>query len=164
MSTLYVLKLQNGKYYVGKTDDINRRYAEHKAGKGSEWTKLHKPVKILETRQLKSEQDETNLTKELMKKHGVDKVRGGAFCQKVLPDYVKKTLELETRGNSDACFKCGEKGHFAKDCYEESDEYESEEEVICYRCDRPGHYANNCYAKKDAHGQELDSDSDEDSE
>lgn len=137
MSKLYVLQLQNGKYYVGKTDDLATRYSQHKSGNGSEWTRLHKPVKILETRQLKSDEDETTLTKELMKKHGPDNVRGGAFCQRELPDYVKKTIELEQKSSSDSCYNCGKKGHFAKSCPEKEDNEDYEDEVIiCGDCDK----------------------------
>lgn len=120
MSTLYILQLEHGKYYVGKTDDISRRYAEHKDGMGSEWTKLHKPVKMLETRQIKSEDDETVVTKELMKKYGVDNVRGGAYCQRELPDYVEEMIQHETRSASDKCYKCGKTGHFANKCNRKS--------------------------------------------
>ena len=120
MSTLYVLQLENGKYYVGKTDDVSRRYAEHKSGKGSEWTKLHKPVKILEIHESKTEEDETRLTKFLMTKFGVDNVRGGAYCQRELPDYVEEMIQHETRSASDKCYKCGKPGHFANQCKRKS--------------------------------------------
>jgi len=136
MSTLYILQLEHGKWYVGKTDDINRRYSEHKAGNGSEWTKIHKPIKIFQTKELKSEEDENTLTKELMKKHGIENVRGGSFVQRNIPDYVKKTIELEKRGNTDACFKCGEHGHFAKDCDHEEDEESDDEIIICGDCNK----------------------------
>ncbi len=135
MSKLYVLQLEGGKYYVGKTDNLEKRFSEHKTGRGSEWTKLHKPVKILETRNMYSNEDENNVTKELMKKYGYDNVRGGSFVQKEIPDYVKKTLQLEERGNTDTCFKCGKSGHFARDCEEEEDE-EYEDVWACDYCQR----------------------------
>jgi predicted GIY-YIG superfamily endonuclease len=131
MSTLYILQLEHGKWYVGKTDDVSRRYSEHKSGKGSEWTKLHSPIKILETRQVKSDSDETNVTKDLMKKYGIDNVRGGAYCQRDLPEFVHKTIELEQKSSSDSCYKCGQKGHFAKNCIEEDEEY-------VWECDQCG--------------------------
>jgi predicted GIY-YIG superfamily endonuclease len=120
MSTLYVLQLENGKYYVGRTDDVAKRYAEHKSGRGSEWTKIHKPIKMLETHESKTAEDETNLTKHLMKKYGVDNVRGGAYCQREVPDYLEDMLEHETRSASDKCYKCGKAGHFANQCKRKS--------------------------------------------
>jgi len=139
MSILYVLKLENNKYYVGKTDDINRRYTEHKNGKGSEWTKIYKPIKILETREVKTEHDENNVTKDLIKKYGVDNVRGGAYSQVTLSSNTLEFLERESRGNMDSCFKCGKQGHFAKNCLGEESESESEEETI---------WVTNCCSKE----------------
>src|SRR4051794_32224770 len=42
----YVLELRTHKWYVGKTTDLQRRYAEHQAGNGCEWTKHFPPVRI----------------------------------------------------------------------------------------------------------------------
>jgi cellular nucleic acid-binding protein len=169
MEFLYVLQLEDGKYYVGKTTDIKRRVEEHHKGKGSEWTKLHKPVKVLETRKVKDEHDENNTTKDLMKKYGVDNVRGGSYSQVSLPSAYTKTIESEIRGNTNACFKCGGKGHYAKDCEDDDDNDEDEEDDVdddsdeeeqvvsnaCYRCGREGHYANNCYAYTNEDGKYL---------
>jgi predicted GIY-YIG superfamily endonuclease len=116
MESLYVLQLEDNKWYVGKTTDIKKRFTQHQAGQGSAWTKSYKPVKIVETRRLKDQYDETNTTKEYMKKYGIDNVRGGSYTQVVLPDDVERVLKQELRGDSDACFKCNLKGHFANQC------------------------------------------------
>lgn len=161
MESLYVLQLADGKYYVGKTKDVKRRIEEHNKGAGSEWTRLHRPVKVIETRKLKDEHDENNTTKDYMKKYGVDNVRGGSYSQVDLPTAYEKALTAELRGNSDACFKCGAKDHFVRDCPvedEESEEEESEEEEedgACYRCGRTSHYASDCYAYSNVRGQYI---------
>jgi len=136
MAYLYTLQLQSGKYYVGKSDDPDTRYLAHKNGNGAAWTKIHKPVKIIEIRELKGEHDETNTTKDLMKKYGVDNVRGGAYTQSVLDDATKAVLEREMLGNSDKCYTCGRAGHFANRCPKKTEEEEDEDEWGCDHCDK----------------------------
>jgi predicted GIY-YIG superfamily endonuclease len=150
MESLYVLQLSGGKYYVGTTRDIKRRVEEHARGDGSEWTRQHKLVKVIETRRLKDEHDENNTTKDLMKKYGVDNVRGGSYSQVQLPSAYRKALEAELRTSTNACFKCGKQGHYANQC-----EDEEEEEDGCYRCGRAGHYERECYAFTSVDGEYL---------
>jgi predicted GIY-YIG superfamily endonuclease len=137
MAYLYTLQLQSGKYYVGKSDDPDTRYLAHKNGNGAVWTKIHKPVKIIEIRELRGEHDETNTTKDLMKKYGVDNVRGGAYTQSVLDDATKAVLEREMLGNADRCYTCGQAGHFANRCHSKKTE-ETEEELHwgCDHCEK----------------------------
>jgi predicted GIY-YIG superfamily endonuclease len=116
MEQIYVLKLEGGKYYVGKSKNVAERYKQHLSGDGATWTQHHKPTKLVETRPLKSGHDETNLTKDLMKKYGVDNVRGGAYASPALDDATKTVLEREFRSGNDKCFKCGQGGHFANRC------------------------------------------------
>jgi len=136
MEQLYVLRLENSKYYVGKTSSPSDRYKQHLAGTGAAWTKKFKPVKMIEVRPLKDSHDETNTTKDLMKKYGVDNVRGGAYTTISLDDATKSVLEREFRGGNDLCFKCGLGGHFAKQCpiTVREDSSESEEEVVVWEC------------------------------
>ncbi len=42
---IYILKLSSGNYYVGKTNNIERRWLEHKAGTGSVICRKDTPVK-----------------------------------------------------------------------------------------------------------------------
>ena len=46
--TIYVLRLKESKYYVGKTTDIEKRYEQHVNGKASYYTKHYKPISIHE--------------------------------------------------------------------------------------------------------------------
>jgi predicted GIY-YIG superfamily endonuclease len=141
MEQLYVLQCKSGKYYVGKTADVMRRFEEHKSGKGSAWTKKYPPTRLMECRDITGSHDENNMTKDLMKKYGVDNVRGGTYTQVVLPDELMKALNMEFRGNADVCYKCNLAGHFANKCpgveqEEEEEEEECEEVWGCDYCDR----------------------------
>lgn len=42
----YVLLCDNGAYYKGFTDDLERRYQQHLNATGAEYTAKHKPIKI----------------------------------------------------------------------------------------------------------------------
>ena len=117
ISIIYVLKCSNDKYYVGKTNKfVEERFAEHIKGVGSEWTKLYKPIEILESVDMISDFDEDIKTKEYMKKFGIDNVRGGSYSQVNLPKYKIKALNDEMCTANNTCFTCGKSGHFSKYC------------------------------------------------
>jgi predicted GIY-YIG superfamily endonuclease len=116
MESLYVLQLANGKYYVGKSADVIKRFTQHQSGLGSAWTKIHTPIRLVETRPITSPHDENNVTKDYMKKYGIQNVRGGSYAQVSIPDDARGVLEREFRGNDDQCVKCGLAGHFVGKC------------------------------------------------
>jgi predicted GIY-YIG superfamily endonuclease len=113
---IYVLELSNNKFYIGKSDNVEQRFAQHCVGYGSQWTKLHKPIKILKTMEMTSPYAEDECTKEYMSKHGIDNVRGGSYSQPILLDWQIKALENELKTAYDLCFYCGENGHFSNKC------------------------------------------------
>jgi predicted GIY-YIG superfamily endonuclease len=131
MSTnVYVLRCENGKRYVGKAKDVQKRFQEHTNGNGSAWTNKYKPVIIEKIYKNVSPFEEDKITKETMGKYGINNVRGGTYCSIKLSDNEKESLEKEIRGAQDCCFKCGDKTHFAKDCKndEECDEDDEEDD------------------------------------
>jgi len=79
---IYVLELVENKYYVGITMDLNKRLAQHISGHGALWTRLYKPVKVIEivhdgaTLALENE-----ITKKYMDLYGAVNVRGGSRCK-----------------------------------------------------------------------------------
>lgn len=77
MEYIYILKLKNNKYYIGKTNNVNNRYEQHLNGYGSSWTKKYKPLSILKKILSTSPFDEDKYVKEYMSKYGIDNVRGG---------------------------------------------------------------------------------------
>jgi predicted GIY-YIG superfamily endonuclease len=143
--TIYILRLEENKYYIGKSDNVDKRYQEHLNGYGSAWTKKYRPVSIIKKIANSSPFDEDKYTKEYMSKYGIDNVRGGSYVQINLDEFHTEALKMEIWGAKDLCTQCGRNGHFVKDCYAKKDvsgktiEYESEpdEELWgCEYCDR----------------------------
>lgn len=116
MVYIYVLRLVSDKFYVGSTTDVARRFEEHKDGKGSAWTKKYAPLEVFKIYEDRSSFDEDRFTKEYMSKYGIDNVRGGTYCQVTLSPEQVSALEKEIQGATNACYKCGQQGHFAKYC------------------------------------------------
>lgn len=83
--TLYVLALEGDNYYVGITglEPWTKRIEQHSQGKGAHWTRLHKPVRVIESVDLGSVSrhdalaEENAVTLRFIQKYGVDHVRGG---------------------------------------------------------------------------------------
>lgn len=80
-----MLKLEDDCIYVGITSrTIELRYNEHLNGfMGAKWTKLHKPISIINRVDLgltfyeAAQIYEQKITKTYIRKYGIDKVRGG---------------------------------------------------------------------------------------
>jgi hypothetical protein len=85
----YVLELQNGYIYVGRTLNIYQRLLTHFFDweqNGVEWIKLHGPVKsVIEIFQNCSKDDEQYLTLLWMHRMGPYRVRGGPWTNSKKP-------------------------------------------------------------------------------
>ena len=79
---IYCLELENYKYYVGITYNLNLRLGQHMAGSGAQWTKLYKPLKVIEVIYGNADRKmEDEMTKRYIEKYGAENVRGGSWCR-----------------------------------------------------------------------------------
>jgi len=82
---LYVLELQNGKYYVGITNKPENRFRNHREGKSLSFVKKNLPIINVQKTLLKTtnrdraQKLETEKTVELIQKYGIANVCGGAI-------------------------------------------------------------------------------------
>jgi predicted GIY-YIG superfamily endonuclease len=116
-TTIYVLRLAGGRYYIGKSDHVMKRYQQHLDGSGSAWTRKYKPVSLEKTIENTSPFEEDKVTKEYMSRYGVDKVRGGSYVELELSESQTDSLQRELWAAKDLCTRCGRPGHFVKDCH-----------------------------------------------
>ena len=150
MVCIYILKLKDGKYYVGKTNYPSFRIEKHFNSGGSSWTTKYNPVSVEEVIPNCDDYDEDKYTKKYMAKYGIENVRGGSYVQVELSEFHKEALKMEIWGATDRCIQCGRHGHFVKDCYaktdisgnsieyddNDDDEKEEDDEWECDYCDR----------------------------
>ena len=170
MPTIYVLKLECGKYYIGRTNKkVIERFKEHKMGNGSAWTRKYKPIGIDKIDLDEDKFEEDKVTKQYMEKYGIDNVRGGTYCKLVLSNEIKEMISKELNGGTGKCYNCGKAGHYIQNCplktqvwccnycsmefptYKDAAFHErfhcKKKQKHCTRCNRDGHTVGQCYAK-----------------
>ena len=115
---IYVLQLENNKYYVVESYNKNNRIQNHIEGMGSAWTKKHKVIN--EIKPLTKKQNtfwELYETLELIHKYGIDNVRGSLFTSPYNINENDKVmaaqLYCELYG---LCRNCGRNDHFISQC------------------------------------------------
>ena len=114
---IYILKLEDKKYYVGKTKYIKNRINNHFTGNGALWTKKYKPIEVIEIINNCDDYDEDKYVFIMMNKYGIDNVRGGSFCNfKLFREEIRFLTNIINNANNN-CFKCGKKGHFSNQCF-----------------------------------------------
>lgn len=84
---VYVLKLNNNKYYIGQTNNTNFKLTDIEL---NEWTKLYAPINIIK---LKSHHNEDKYVIKYMEKYGLNNVRGGQFNDVKLTDTQIETIK-----------------------------------------------------------------------
>jgi predicted GIY-YIG superfamily endonuclease len=113
---VYVLRLITEKFYIGKTQNINKRIDDHFRNRGAEWTKLYKPIEVVELIKNADNFEEDKKVKEYMLKYGIESVRGGTYSKINLSLNEIFFIKRELYTAMDLCFNCGSKNHFISQC------------------------------------------------
>ena len=87
--TVYVLRLQHDKFYVGLAGDC-RVWSGATVGQthswaGAQWVKDHKPLEVIDIYYPASKQMEKQVTMYYATLHGPEHVRGGPWCKSTPP-------------------------------------------------------------------------------
>jgi cellular nucleic acid-binding protein len=140
MVFIYIIQLEQGKYYIGKTNNPQFRLESHFNSNGSEWTKIYKPLRVIELKPNCDDYDEDKITRQYMDKYGINNVRGGSFVSVKLEKSTIDTLKKMSNGTNNKCFVCGKSGHFVKDCQENKccENYSDKEYELVWCCEYCG--------------------------
>ena len=78
---VYVLSLEDESWYVGITFNLNVRLGQHWTGSGAKWTRIHKPISVVEVIYPATREMENQVTLRYIDKYGKDRVKGGSWCR-----------------------------------------------------------------------------------
>lgn len=117
MISIYILKLQQNKFYIGKTcNSVFKRFNQHLSGMACCYTKKFKPIDIYEVIPQCDKFDEDKYVLIYMNKFGIDNVRGGSYCSETIDSAIKNDIIKRIATANDLCFTCYQKGHFSDKC------------------------------------------------
>jgi hypothetical protein len=131
MIFIYILELENNKYYVGRTTNPDFRLKQHFNTNGSQWTKKYKPISVLEIIPNCDNFDEDKYTLKYMSDYGINNVRGGSFSQIILDENNLAIISKMINNSTDKCFICGKIGHYILECKESIESIEQYKDGPC---------------------------------
>ena len=114
---VYVLELDDGRYYVGKSHCVAGRLRQHAEGAGAACAKgYRRRVPPLTPRADDFEAWERAETLARMRRHGVGRVRGWMYTAPEMSEAQRDHAYQQVCERFDLCRRCGREGHFAADC------------------------------------------------
>ena len=149
MVDIYVLECEDGNVYVGKTTKGEKRLKQHIAGRGAEWTKMHKPKRVMQYYTNATDADERKVTDQMIKKYGAKKVRGAGLTKRKM---TKKEVDNLNRKVGFTATKATNKSRKST-----SGTKKKTGTYTCGRCGRQGHNRTQCYAKTNSAGKIITS-------
>ena len=136
---IYILRLVQNKFYIGRTKNPYFRIDNHFNHFGSQWTTKFPPIEVIEILKCRDSYMEDQYTIKYMNEYGIENVRGGTFSKINLSSFEIQLIIKMIRSQNDLCFKCGFKGHFSNECISKL------KEIICFKCGKKGHVSTSCF-------------------
>jgi len=154
-TNIYILKLENHNYYIGRTNSLEKRFNEHYEGRGGEYTKKYRMKSIKKIIENVDPNDLDKYVIKYMNKYGIDRVRGGSFSSiklsaqqiSALNNYGVKSIK---QSNIETCNIRDKECNKNKIQTKEPKQDKVLKVIIrnangtCYRCGRDGHYIQQC--------------------
>jgi hypothetical protein len=182
MTSIYVLRLEQGKWYVGRSLQVYTTYAAHHLGNAIPWTQQYPPIRVEETIPSTNGMDEDHYVKNYMIRYGIPQVRGGSYTDMVLSEGQMTLLEREIRTARDVGAGHCENGWVVIEPPRLAETQSTSwwdtatqighvigavagavlaaneaprDQGTCFRCGRHGHWVAQCYARSHVSGRPL---------
>ena len=97
----YVIECEDGSYYIGQASDLASRWNQHLCGQGAEWTKTHKPIRIIHHEIFPSREEAVAREKELKTGFGRKWIKREIEAGRNKPFFPDGETEIRAKSNSD---------------------------------------------------------------
>lgn len=169
MVSIYIIRLENNKFYVDSENDNNENrerhipkvIQKHIEGNGGEWTEKFKPICLYKMYKKCRKNDVNKYTKIMMRKYGINNVRGGIYNKLKIEDKEKILLMKElgkdinneefiryVDEDENLCCNICDKDFEELNEYIEHEYHCKERLNVCYICNKLGHYMSDCFYNK----------------
>ena len=97
----YVIECEDGSYYIGQASDLASRWNQHLCGQGAEWTKTHKPIRIIHHEIFPNREEAIAREKELKTGFGRKWIKREIEAGRNKPFFPDGETEIRAKSNSD---------------------------------------------------------------
>jgi len=94
---VYVLECENRSYYIGQTENLERRWQEHISGRGAKWIKSHKAIRIVHFEEFNTREESVKRESDLKTGFGRKWIKREIESDRNVPYEVEENPRLASR-------------------------------------------------------------------
>lgn len=130
-TNIYIIRLEQNKYYIGHAINLEQRLNDHAEGKISKYTQKYRPLSI---KKIIPDANAIHLDKyvvKYMEKYGMNSVRGGSFDNEILgKEQIKYLKSVGIKEEKQNLREEKEQSSYSKPIPSRSSKFEYEEPVL----------------------------------